>query len=429
MKTRTRNIVVAATAGIAVLAVAAVVIGRVTVEAGMPGIAKMIADNNVPGAVRMLESEYQFDNPVGLNALHQFAVLVLRQSLNQPDPFERCYVATSLVGNGDWSGRGAIDKALNSSNFLVQKAAIEGLAEAGTPEAIEVIERFYQSSGQDGQLMAIQGLSEIRSPIVKPLLIAAAKDPNSNLIVWSVNGLGHLGDPTALPYLRNVLAKSTDPMVRTETAHSIILLGDSSGDMVAIIVKGLDTNNVQQASEAALALGDVKADNVVPTLKQYETNERVNQRVRLAAAVALTNHNNSDGLPLLKSALIDEDSDRYLPPLLDHLDFTLGRPLLVGALSSSNQVLRLAATEAIGRKGGVPEIVLLEQSTDKIDDPIEMAQVAWSLGRIGRPECIPILLKMVQSPAPEVRDTAADALARTAAKLLGAKGQKFNSEG
>jgi HEAT repeat protein len=52
-----------------------------------------------------------------------------------------------------------------------------------------------------------------------------------------------------------------------------------------------------------------------------------------------------------------------------------------------------------------------------------MAQVAWSLGRIGRPECIPILLKMVQSPAPEVRDTAADALARTAAKLLAAHAQ------
>jgi len=416
---RTRNFIVAGVAVGLLLLVAAVVIGRVTVETGMPAVSKLVSEGRMHGAVHALRATYQFDNPQGLGALHQFSLMVLRQALNQDDPFERCYVATALAGYDDWSGRAAIDKALNSSNFLVQKAAVEGLAAADSPRAIEILARFYHFSGQDGRLMAVQGLSEVTAPAVLPLLLEAAKDKDTNLTVWSVNGLGHLGDRSALPYLHSSLEKATDPMVRTETAHAIILLGDRSPDMVAIIEKGLDTNNVQQAAEAALDLGDAQDPSVVPTLKQTAASEKVNPRVRLAAAVALTHYSNTDGMPLLKTALVDESYGRYLPPLLDHLDFKIGRPVLLGALRSSDQVTRLAAIEAIGRAGGDPEIVLLKEQSAKVDDPIEVAQIAWSLGHIGRQNCIQPLLDMVQNPFPQVRDTAADSLGHVADKLTG----------
>jgi HEAT repeat protein len=266
-------------------------------------------------------------------------------------------------------------------------------------------------------MMAIQALSEIRSRRVVPILVAVARNSDSNLAVWSVDGLGHVGDPSVLPTLHAVLANSKDPMLRTEAAHSIVLLGDHSSDAIMVLENGLNTDIFQEATEAAIDLGDVKDNAVIGTLEHYESSDKVNKRVRIAAAVALTNYKDSAGLPLLKEAMIDEDAGRYLPSLLDHLNFEIGRPLLIGALSSSNQVLRLAATEAIGRMGGQPEILILSKSSERVQDPIELAQVAWALGRIGKPECIPLLLKLVQNPAPEVRDTAADALARTADKL------------
>lgn len=416
---RTRNFIVAGVAAGLLLLVAAVVIGRVTVETGMPAVSKLVAEGKVPGAVRTLQSSYQFDNPQGLAALRQFSVMVLRQALNQDDPFERCYVATALAGYNDWSGRAAIDKALNSSNFLVQKAAVEGLAAAGNPAAIEILTRFYRGSGTDGRLMAVQGLSEVTTPAVLPILLEAAKNKDTNVVVWSVNGLGHLGDRAALPYLHSLLEKATDPMVRIEAAHAIIMLGDRSPDLVAIIKQGLDTNNVQQGAEAALALGEIQDKSVIDTLKQTASSDKVNPRVRLAAAVALTRYGNTDGLPLLKTALVDPSFGRYLPPLLDHIDFTVGRPVLMGALTSSDQVTRLAAIEAIGRDGGDPEIVVLKKSSAKAEDPIEVAQVAWSLGHIGRPNCIPVLLELVQNPVPQVRDTAADSLGHTVEHLTG----------
>ncbi len=416
---RTRNFIVAGIAAGLLLLVAAVVIGHVTVETGMPAVSKLVAEGRLPGAVRTLQSSYHFDNPQGLAALHQFSVMVLRQALNQEDPFERCYVATALAGYNDWTGRAAINKALNSPNYLVQKAAVEGLAAAGSPEAIEILTRFYHGSGSNGRLMAVQGLAEVTTPAVLPILMEAAKNKDTNLTVWSVNGLGHLGDRDALPYLHSLLEKATDPMLRTETAHAIILLGEHSPDLIAIIKKGLDTNNVQQGAEAALDLGDAQDKSVIDTLKQTASSEKVNARVRLAAAVALTHYGNTAGMPLLKTALVDTSYGPYLPPLLDHLDFTVGRPVLIGALTSSDQVTRLAAIEAIGRAGGDPEILLLKESSAKTQDPMEIAQVAWSLGHIGRPNCIPVLLEMVQNPAPQVRDTAADSLGHTVDHLTG----------
>lgn len=417
MTKRTKNILGAIVAAGGLLTVAAVVIARMTVESGMPAITKMITAGNVPGAVRTLQSEYRFDNPEGLAALRKFSVMVLRQSLDQPDPFERCYVATSLASFDDWTGRAAIDKALNSANFLVQKAAVEGLAEAGSPEAIAILARFFHASGQDGQLMAVQGLAEIKQPAVMPLLLEAAKDPDSSLTVWSVNGLGHLGSAKALPYLHKVLDKTTDPMVRTEAAHSIVLIGERSPATIEVIEKGLDSNNVQQASEAALDLADVQDKIVIVVLEKYESDQKVNARVRLAAAVALTRYANTNGMPLLKTALVDPAYSRYLPPMLGHMDFAIGRPVLIGAMGSSDQVMRLAATEAVGRGGGEAEISMLTGAMKKTKEPMELAQIAWSLGRIGRPDCIPVLLQLVQKEAPEVRDTAANALGHTAEGL------------
>jgi HEAT repeat protein len=383
----------------------------------MPAVSKLVGEGKMPNAVRALQATYHFDNPQGLSALHQFSLIVLRNALNQDDPFERCYVATALAGYNDWSGRAAIDKALNSSNFLVQKAAVEGLAAAGSPQALEILARFYRFGGQDGRLMAVQGLSEVTTPAVLPLLLEAAKAKDTNITVWSVNGMGHLGDRAALPYLHSTLEKATDTMLRTETAHAIILIGDRSPEVVAVLVKGLDTNDVQAAAEAALDLGDAQDSSVVPKLRETATSEKVNPRVRLAAAVALTHYGNSDGIPLLKTALVDETFGRYLPPLLDHLDFKLGRPLLIAALSSSNQVLRLAAIEALGRDGGDPEVILLKDASGRAQDPMEVAQVAWALGHIGHQTCIPVLLELVQNPSPQVRDTAADSLGHTADHL------------
>lgn len=389
---------------------------RIVVESGMGAIGAMVRSGKLAGAVRLLKSEYRFDSPAGAGALRDFSLTVLHQGLNDPDLYERCYAATSLAAYDDWSGRSIIGAALDSPNLLIQKAAVEGLAEAGNPEALSILERFYRLSGSVSQELALHALAEVKAPAVIPILIEATTDTQSADIFWAVNGLGRIGDRDALPYLHVLLAKSIDPMVRTEAAHSIILLGDRSLGMTDALEEGLGSGDMEVAAEATLALGDAHDPTTVGLLRGTVSNDRAADQLRMAAAVALTHFGDAEGLPMLTTMLSDQRQRQDMLAMLDHLDFTVGRPLLLHALASAEPEVRLTAYEVIGRDGGEAEIGLLSKAIEQTTDPMDLAQIAWSLGRIGRPDSIPVLLVLVQNPAPEVRYTAAEALARIADK-------------
>lgn len=415
-----RKAVVALAAAIALL-LPAVGSSRVMVGAGMLTIREMIAAGRVVGAVRTLRSSYHFDGPEGLAALREFSMLLLRQGLSDNDLLERCYAATALAGYGDWTGRSTIVEALGSSDIIVEKAAVEGLAQAGTPEAIAILSRFYYLGGSyERTATVVASLAEAKVLAAMPILLEAAKDPNSSLAFLGVRGLGRLGDRSTLPYLHELLAKTSDPGVRIEAAHSMILLGDRSADLVQIIERALHTRDFPEASAAALALADAQDTKVSTLLKNSASDGQLDQRVRLAAAVALTHYGHADGIPLLRQALEHPTDNQYLALMLAHLDLSIGRPLLVAAMSSNDEVLRIAAIDALGRNGGEAEVPVLREVIPKTDQPIELAQIAWSLGRIGSQHCIPVLLEMVQNPAAVVRNTAAEALARTADRLINA---------
>jgi HEAT repeat protein len=103
--------------------------------------------------------------------------------------------------------------------------------------------------------------------------------------------------------------------------------------------------------------------------------------------------------------------------MLDHVDFKNGRDLILHAAQSRAQELRLTAYEIIGRSGGEAEIALLSAALESAREPMDRAQIVWSLARIGRPASIPILLEVIQDRASETRYTAADGLARIAGRM------------
>jgi len=399
----------------AILLAARIAPARLTLASGMAAIRQMIAAGRMAAAVRILESDYNLDSLGGSRALRDFSLIVLRQGLSDGDSFERCYAATALAAHGVWSGRAIIAEALRSPNLLIQKAAVEGLAEAENGEALEILERFYRLSDPISRAIALQALARVKAPAVMPLLVEATKDPNSSGVFWAVSGLGQMGDRDALPYLRMLLAKSVDPLVRTEAAHSMVLLGDRTS--IDTLEVGLGSYDAEVAAAAALALGDARDPAAVDLLKETLASKRAAPQVRLAAAVALTHYSNRDGLPMLETALNDpKPRVVYFSSMLDHIDFNAGRALILRATNSSSQEMRLTAYEMLGRSGGEAEIKLLSAALERTGDSMDRAQIAWSLGRIGRPASIPILLEVIQDPAPETRYTAAEGLARIADK-------------
>lgn len=384
----------------------------------MRAVDRMVAAHQVPGAVDFVADHFRLDRAEGWRALRHLSLSVLRQGLDDRDPYERCYAATSLIGYGDWTGRPAIDSSMVAKDIFLQKAAIDGLAQARDTRAVELLRGFYATGDRRVRVWTTEALAENGDHQVLPLLLNATTSSDEGVKLWAIWGLSRLRDRRVVNYLRSLQTKETNPLICAAIAHALLMLGDRTIGSIELIEATFYDPNPDRASNAALELGDAEDSLVVPQLKTALLNTDLDLTIRLAAAVALTHYGKRDGLTLLQTVAADSYTNGKLAPLLLYLDFNISRSLLISAMASQNVVLQLAATEAIGRLGGRNEIGVLTAALDKTTESFMTAQIAWSLGRISRPECIPPLLSLLKSSNATVRYSAADALARTATQLL-----------
>ncbi|HUY20483.1 MAG TPA: HEAT repeat domain-containing protein [Candidatus Binataceae bacterium] len=379
---------------------------------------RMVAAHQIPRAVDFVTSHFRLDRPDGWRALRHLSIAVLRQGLDDRDPYDRCYAATSLVDYGDWTGRRVIDASSNAKDLFQQKAVVEGLAEARDARAVELLRKFYTTGDRRLKSWTIEALAENGNHRALPLLLEATTSSNQGIKIWGIWGLGRLHDRRVVSYLRALQVKETDPLILAAIAHTLLALGDRTIGSIELIEAVFYDPNPDRASDAALELGDAADSLAVPQLKAALMNTELDLTIRLAAAVALTHYGNRDGLRLLQTVAADPYTNGELAPLLLNLNFNISRSLLISAMSSHNVVLQLAATEAIGRLGGRTEIGILTAALDKTSESFMTAQIAWSLGRLARPECIPPLVALLKSSNPTVRNSAADGLVRTTNRLL-----------
>jgi len=169
---------------------------------------------------------------------------------------------------------------------------------------------------------------------------------------------------------------------------------------------------------AALALGRTGAPQDAPLLKAALQDHNLD--VRLAAAVALTHYGEPAGGAYLKAAMRDEDpfTRLHLGQLLDEVEFTKARTVVLAAVASPDPELALQGIHAIGLEGNVGDVTLLVSLAEQQADPFARAEAAWALGRIGGSDAVGPLIAMVSDPDHAVRYTAADALDRTVLRLL-----------
>jgi len=375
---------------------------------------RMVEAQDFTATVDFLKHHYDFNRRSGRLALQRFALTVMRQGLKQHDPFERCYCATGLAVYGDWSGMPAITAALGSHDPMLRRAAIEGLADAHNARALELLRTVYRNGNAVQRVMVAQALAARRDHGALPMLLEATRSDVPEVRLWSVWGLGRQGDRHVLAYLHDLQGGERDERVGAALARSELRLGDRSLGNVAILETALYMEDTTLASDAALALADAHDQIALTQLRAAVSNPQLDLRVRLAAAVALTRYGDRDGLTLMNYVVTEPYERGFLSPMFNDLGLEAGRSVLLAAIASQDIVIRLAAVEAFGRIGGSAEIGILTQALHQASDPFLVAQIAWSLGRIGAPESVAPLLDLAADPNATVRDTAADALARLA---------------
>lgn len=368
--------------------------------------------------VGTLRKRFRLDSKAGLAALREFSLGVLHEGLKDDDLYERCYAASALAEQGDWSGTGILETGVASPDPGVRRAAIEGLGEVGRGEALRILRRIYAESDPFGQLLVLQGLRGGGSAEALDLLIGAIDHADGSLRLQAAENLGLIGDARAIAPLRKLLAREDVRMFeRVTAAHALLRLGDGSG--VPVLLGALDGDTGTGRAAAALALGYAKQPRLVPVLRKLLRDPEID--VTIAAAAALSRYGRADGLPQLRKALADEDgfTRRHVAMLLEHLEYGVARDVILAALEADDVDVRLAAAHVVGVAGRAKDIGALTRRIRADDDAMVRADLAWALGRMTSPAAIDPLVELVQEEAPAVRYTAAEGLARATHRLMG----------
>jgi HEAT repeat protein len=382
-------------------------------------VARPVAHGNSGETVGALRMQFRLDTRAGLVALRDFSLGVLREGLKDEDPYERCYAASALAGQGDWSGAGILENGVTASDPGLRRATIEGLGEIGRGEALRMLRRIYAESGPFGQLLVLQGLRSGGSAEAFDLQIEAVRHAEGSLRLQAVENLGLLGDARAIPAVRGLLARQDVRMFeRVTAAHALLRLGDRSG--VPLLLAALGGAPGTGRAAATLALGYAKEERLVPVLTKLLQDSEID--VTIAAAAALSRYGKKDGLPRLRQALEDKDAftRRHVAMLLEHVEYDVAREVVLAGLEASDVDVRLAAAHMVGVAGDARDIGALTKLMRSDEDPMVRADVAWALGHMSSRKVIDPLIELVQEEVPTVRYTAADGLARTANRLIGA---------
>ena len=389
-------------------------------DPAMAAIRNLVAKGDLSGATSKLNTTYRFDQESGLIALRQFSIIVLQRGLKEHDLFEQCYAASALAEGGENQALQMLANTFQTNPDLSLKMAVaDGLGEVGDRKAVAILTHLYHHGETLDRRIIINALSSATEPGAIVILSEAARQSDPTLRMAAIKGLGRLGNRDAKPLLLLALSKG-QVFDRVTAAEALLLLGDNSG--VAMLRKTLnDRSDGNARAMAAVALGYAHDPALVPMLKQALVDQNID--VRLGAAAALTHYGDQGGVTYLRGAIRDPDqvTRRHAAQLFDDIAFDSGHPILVEALSSPDADVELAAVKTFGTAGGDPEVELLGTLLRASKDPIARADIAWSLGRIGSPNGIEMLLAMVQETDPAVRYTAADGLDHTAMHLLGGK--------
>ncbi|MEZ8222067.1 HEAT repeat, partial [Candidatus Fervidibacteria bacterium JGI MDM2 JNZ-1-D12] len=305
----------------------------------------------------------------------------------------------------------------------IRKAAAQTLGVFGSPLAVKPLMEMLNDEVIEVRAAALEALAgpggRDAPPFLQevlPYLVEGLSDPHPEIRQAAVNGLVKLGQWSLQAIakvqeegpeiarkeaekafreicegFRKDLRENSDRLIRRDMARYI----KATPDLIDKLQKDADP---EVRSACAYALGNIGAKFAVGPLQEVMENGKEEMPVRLAAAVALGQMGNEQGIKFL----IDQ-------------------------LKSSDEKVRAAAVEALRTIGKPATRLLIEAAQSK--DSLQRWGAVAALGETGDPKAVPILLKALRDEDENVRAVAAASLgklryARAARQLVQALADK-----
>lgn len=335
-------------------------------------------------------------------------------------------------------------KLLKEQDKRVQMAALKVLAILKRLSVIDAIAAAAESPDPEVRIAAVKTLASFGSPSAIRPLLKRLQDTDPKVRAAAVEGLAGPGGREAPPYLREVLPYLTsalddpNPQIRQAAVNGLVKLGQWSlqalakvqerGSPIAkkeaekafrLICEGFRADLDPQKNtdrlirrDMARYLGELRYRPAIPDLIHGLSD--VDPEVRAACAYALGKLRARAATFRLREIM--DDSNEEMPVrvaaavALGQIGDMAGVRFLIEELKSSEEKVRAAAVDAL-RTIGKPAVRLLVQAAQS-DDALQRWGALAALGETGDPSAVPVLLRALRDPNPDVRAVAAASLGR-----------------
>ncbi|QDT98390.1 HEAT repeat domain-containing protein [Gimesia aquarii] len=339
--------------------------------------------------------------------------------------------ALRLIGPASKPAAKQIATLLESNNSYIKVAAAWALwsidpdNKANLDQVIKVLLSSLDIPINEVRSDAAVALSEIGAPAVKPLLNKLKSEYKANhtdqceQICDVIAQMGVQGE-AAIPTLLKAL-KSEDTDLVWRSAHALGAINAKPKKVVPALITLLNNTSPEIRAHAALALGDfgAKAKAAVPELIKLLSDSDLNVKLDAAAALGEIGPDASAAVPELSKAMqagptaLTLNSASALAAIGEASVPTLKK------LLDDNSPLKLLAAHVLGEIGGSSEsaIPALLKLIDSPDANLRETAII-SLGDIG-PAAIkaePQLLKIMETGTGKTRNTAVYALSKIGSK-------------
>jgi len=268
-------------------------------------------------------------------------------------------------------------KKLIHESVDMRAAVALGLGTLGDRRAIHPL---VQLAAEDPQMniRAADALVRIGKPAI-PELISIAEERDATNALTAILALGRLEDSRALEVLSNQCTNSS-PAIRATAVEALGRLGESKA--VRFLVRGLSDPDLGVRMQSAVALrksADKRAvDSLVEALKDPDPDFREQVVGALAAC----------------------GDQAAVQPLLD-------------ILPTAQDDLLIAVAEALGKLGhesAVPNLCALLENPQTASNRAARLKILDALRRLKHAASLPVLVKFLHDPLPEIRERIVDTL-------------------
>lgn len=326
----------------------------------------------------------------------------------------------------------------NHNDAILRNASMELYSRLGK-RALKSLLRLSSDEDSEIRIFATILLGDIRVGEAVVPLIERLKDPDINVRVASAEALGKIGDPSAIPALKEAIGD--EPWVAMAAIRSLGEIGgdealsilyktleikeyrgitfeaiEMAGDERAMVhlTRFVDRDDLRElALKAIVSIAERKGLRIEPEYfvgllpVLLELQESPHREIKRASLIALSWLRDVRAIPYLLRALGQEDLQEYAISGI----LSIGRkaiPEIVAALRDKERPYRNILVRIMLLFG--EELSLLQFHND--DDPEVRAEVALALGNIDSDESITILSRLTEDSEEEVRLAAMRSLNR-----------------